>query len=435
MKRRKLDRTKKAILLLVVAWLITLAIYVSALLLLIQSIVLANVIIFGSSIILFVISPLIVAYGIVVPLWLGKKIIQEPKQRKMMETARQILTEHPALKIAIAGSYGKTTAKEILGTVLGEGKRTAFTPGNMNTAIGISCFAQTLDGDEDILIFELGEEQVGDVRDLCNLVQPDVGIITGINEAHLSSFGTLDRTVAAVFELEDYLGNKPLYKNQESPLVASKIKSGDELAFNRSGTNGWRVDGAKTDIHGTTFSTEKNNKTMWVHTGLLGKHNIGIIGVAIAIADSIGFTTSQIVEGVRKTVPFEHRMRPRQLHDAWLIDDTYNGNSEGVQAGLLLLKELDAKRRIYVTPGLVEQGDKNREVHENIGRQVADVADIVVLMQNSVTDYISNGLQKSKFSGKLLIIEDPLEFYTNLDHFVASGDVVLMQNDWTDNYS
>jgi UDP-N-acetylmuramyl pentapeptide synthase len=157
--------------------------------------------------------------------------------------------------------------------------------------------------------------------------------------------------------------------------------------------------------------------------------------VAIDIADSVGISIPDIYEGVKRTKPFEHRMHPRHLHGAWLIDDTYNGNSEEVKVGLTLLKSLDAKRRVYVTPGLVEQGNKTREIHEEIGRQIAEVADVVVLMKNSVTDYISDGLLDGKYKGRLLVVDDPLEFYNNIDHFIASGDVVLMQNDWTDNFA
>jgi len=434
-KRRKLEYTKKAKLLLLAAWLILIAIYSLSIFLFIQSIIISNAALLIIAIILIFCCPLIVSYVIIAPLWLGQKLIQDPKQRNMVKAAHQILMDHRALKIAIAGSYGKTTAKEILRTVLGEGKRVAFTPGNMNTPVGISRFAHTLDGSEDIIIFELGEEKVGDIHKLCDLVHPDIGIITGINEAHLSSFGTLDRTVATIFELGDYLGSKPLYKNQESPLVESKIKENDKLAFNRKGTDGWLASDIKTNIHGTIFRAKKGSKTILAHAGLLGLHNIGIISVAISIADSVGLTLEQITTGISKTIPFEHRMQPRHLHGAWVIDDTYNGNSHGVQAGLLLLKELDAKRKIYITPGLVEQGDKTKEVHEKMGEQIAKVADVVVLMQNSVTGYISNGLKKGKFDGELRIIDNPLEFYTNLEHFVANGDVVLMQNDWTDNFS
>jgi len=435
MKRRKLDYTLKARLLLTIAWFILLAIYTLTIILMVQSIIGSDILMVALAIILFVISPLIIAYGIIIPLRIGKKVLQEPRQRKIINNARQIISNHSALKIAVVGSYGKTTAKEILNTILSKGKKVAFTSGNMNTLLGISRFAQTLDGSEEIIVFELGEEQVGDIRDLCELTQPDIGIITGINEAHLSSFGTLDRTIATVFEIKDYLGKKTLYKNLESPLVAAKVSDDDRLVFNRHGANGWQVSDAATDINGTTFVAKKGGKTLFAHSGLLGLQNIGIITVAIDIADSVGLTIPQIVEGIRATVPFEHRMQPRHLHGAWLIDDTYNGNSEGVQAGLLFLKDLDAKRRIYITPGLVEQGSKTREVHEKIGRQIAKVADVVVLMQNSATDYIADGLHSGKFDGKLLVVDNPLEFYTNLDHFVAKGDVVLMQNDWTDNFA
>jgi UDP-N-acetylmuramoyl-tripeptide--D-alanyl-D-alanine ligase len=145
-------------------------------------------------------------------------------------------------------------------------------------------------------------------------------------------------------------------------------------------------------------------------------------------------TDDEIKSGIEKTKPFDHRMQPYVLGGAHVIDDTYNGNIEGVEAGLVLLKNLDAKRRIYVTPGLVEQGSKMREIHEKMGRLIAEVADVVVLMNNSVTMHIQNGLKEAGFSGVLKIVDDPLEFYKNLEHFIAAGDIVLMQNDWTDNY-
>lgn len=431
-KRRKLDKTPKAKILLALLWAIIAAVVPISVICLLTFQTIWTVCLVVLSILFM---PWLLAYIIIIPLYLGRILIQVPREEQIIAEARQIVANHHGYKIAVAGSYGKTTAKEILQAVLSKGKKVAYTPGNMNTLIGISRFVKTLSGDEDIIIFELGEENVGDVAKLCDLTQPDIGIITGINEAHLSSFGTIENTVATIFEIEDYLGYKTLYINQESPFVAEKIKNDNKFVFSRNGVNGWKVYGAKTDISGVSFVAKKGNKTVSAHSGLLGLHNIGIIVVAISIAESVGLTVEQIVDGIAGTVPFEHRMKPRQLHGAWIIDDTYNGNSEGVQAGLRLLESLDAKRRIYVTPGLVEQGDKNREVHEKIGRQIAKVADIVVLMKNSVTDYICEGLKQEDFNGKLLIIDEPLKFYSNLEHFVVVGDVVLMQNDWTDNYA
>lgn len=320
--------------------------------------------------------------------------------------------------------------------MLSEGKTVAATPGNMNTAIGISRFAMKLIGDEDVLIIELGEEHVGDVRRLSQLSRPTMGIITGINGAHLISFKTLDSTVATVFELVDYVGKDAVvYKNGESQLVLDNTQGHDQYVFSEGGVDGWKVTAVKTSIESTHFIATHGSTVIHARTGLLGRHTIGMTVAAIAIAHQLGLSTAQIEAGLAKVTPFEHRMQPRKLHGAWIIDDTYNGNSQGVAAGLDLLKSLDAKRRVYVTPGLVEQGSSTRDVHEVIGQQAARSADVVVLMQNSVKDFIVKGLTDSGFKGTLKIVDNPLEFYTNLDQFVAHGDIVLMQNDWTDNYA
>jgi UDP-N-acetylmuramoyl-tripeptide--D-alanyl-D-alanine ligase len=142
-----------------------------------------------------------------------------------------------------------------------------------------------------------------------------------------------------------------------------------------------------------------------------------------------------ITKGVSLTKPFEHRMQPYKLNGAWVIDDTYNGNLEGIRAGTTLLRELKAKRKLYVTPGLVDQGQATQQIHEEVGRLIAaSGADTVVLIKHSVTDFIKAGLTAGGFQGELIIESDPLEFYSNLSQFVAVGDLMMMQNDWPDNY-
>lgn len=434
MKRRSLDYTAKVkallLVLLVLIVLDLLAIAAVALNVLPRQQAIGIISIIG----LIGLLPWVLAYVILLPLVIGQKLVQEPRQRRLIAAAAQKLSSHPAKKIAIAGSFGKTTAKEVLATVLAEGMKVAATPGNMNTPIGTSRFIDSLEGDEDVIVFELGESHVGDVKKLCALIRPGMGIITGANEAHLSTFRTLERTVGTIFELEDYLGARPLYKNAESKLVAGRIRPGDKKAYTCTGTDGWEVTEATADVNGTSLVVKNGERTVAAHVGLLGLHNVGVLSAVIAIASSLGLTDAQIAEGLAKVRPFEHRMEPRALHGAWIIDDTYNGNSEGVTAGLSLLSQLEATRRIYVTPGLVEQGSKTQEVHERIGRQAARVADVVVLMRNSVTGYIVNGLEAAGFKGKVDIIDDPLSFYAGLEHYIVAGDVVLMQNDWTDNY-
>ena len=380
-------------------------------------------------------APLLTAYIIIIPLWFGEILIQKPKEKRMIINAKQKLKNHKALRIAVVGSYGKTTCKEILKTVLSESKKVAAAPGNMNTLIGTSRFIDSLSGDEDILIFELGESHPGDVDELCDLIEPDMGIITGINEAHLSTFKKISKTIETIFEVSKYVNENSLYKNGESEFVLKKVSKHDPMLFTKKGVNGWQVKNVVVSIHGTKFTAQKENAVIWAETGLLGEHNIGALTAAIDIAQKVGLAVGQIADGIKKTGAFEHRMQPRQLHGAWIIDDTYNGNKEGVAAGLKLLKQLEAKRRVYITPGLVEQGDKTNEIHKNIGEKIAVCADVVVLMQNSATEAITSGLKSKNFNGQLKIIDNPLEFYENIEQFIAAGDIVLMQNDWTDNYA
>lgn len=433
MKRRTLDKTKKVLLLLAVAWAMKLLGFVAIALLVGIGIAESNGWYIASGVALLLLLPFILAYGIIVPLFVGWLVIQKPRERMIIQRAATVLRDHPGKRIAIAGSFGKTTAKEMLKTVLGEGLHVAATPGNMNTPIGISRFAMKLQGNEDVLIFELGEEKVGDVRQLSRLTNPEYGIITGINEAHLSSFGSLENTVATIFEIEDFVTPKKLYKNEESKLVKS-YKNKSKLWFSKKGAGDWRVSHATTSIDGTTFQLKRKKDIIHVQTGLIGTHTVGVTAAVAALAYEMGLSVKEIERGMRKVRPFEHRMDPRPMHGAWVVDDTYNGNSQGVEAGLAFLKQSGAKRRVYVTPGLVEQGSKTQEVHETIGKQIANSADVVVLMKNSVTEYIKTGLKQRKFKGKLIEVDNPLQFYTNLDQFVAAGDVVLMQNDWTDNY-
>ncbi|MFY9227955.1 MAG: UDP-N-acetylmuramoyl-tripeptide--D-alanyl-D-alanine ligase [Candidatus Microsaccharimonas sp.] len=432
MKRRGLDMTSKVKLLLVVLRLLTLVFII------VVGLFVYNFYLTGywgwllAAVLVALSAPKLLAGIIIIPLVIGDILIQKPRERAIIRRAKGILNDHPAVRVAIAGSYGKTTAKEMLLAVLKQAKSVAATPGNMNTAIGISRFVQKLNGDEDILIFELGEERMGDVAQLSRLTVPDIGVITGIAEAHLSSFKTIERTAATIFELADFVTPDKLYTNQDNSLVAKYPSK--STGYSYKGLGDWKVSKVSTSVGGTDFTAKNGSRIVRVHTGLLGIHNIGPTLMAIAIADSLGLTTKEIERGLRTVVPFEHRMEPRPMHGAWIIDDTYNGNSEGVKAGLEFLKDSGAKRRVYVTPGLVEQGSMTETVHREMGRQIATSADVVVLMENSVTEYIKAGMKKAGFKGKLVEVDNPLEFYTNLDQFVASGDIVLMQNDWTDNY-
>lgn len=427
MKRKTLVMTTKARLLLAWLWLlIAVGWIIAGYLILSQA--------FIALVILVVIAPVVLAVGLVVPVALGTVLIQRPREKKIIAAAKKKLDAHKGMKIAIAGSFGKTTMKEILSTVLAEGKKVAATPGNMNTPLGISRFVDRLDGSEEVLIFELGEYYPGDIRDLCHLVQPDMGVITGINEAHLERFKSIDRTIATIYELADYLGDKPLWVNGESRLAADNLRKGN-IDYSRKGVGVLKVQHAKTGLTGTDFQIVGGGTKLRLHSDLLGLHNVGPLTAGVAIADNLGLHPAQIEAGISKTKPFEHRMQPAEAGGIWTIDDSYNGNPDGARVAIEFLKDLKDHRRVYVTPGLVEVGSATAEVHREIGRQLATSVDVVILVNNSATPIIAEGLTEKKFGGEVLWYDDGLSCLNALSQITKPGDVVLLQNDWSDNYA
>lgn len=360
--------------------------------------------------------------------------IERPRREAQIKKAEKIFASHKGIKIAIAGSYGKTTMKELLYTVLSEGKNTAKTPGNKNVPISHALFARSLNGDEDILLIEYGEAAPGDILNFAKNTHPDIGIITGLAPNHLDGYKTLEAVAEDLFSLKDYLKNKPLYVNTDSEVIKPYIKKG-LTTYGQEGIDGWSINKIRTDIKGTSFIMQKGRNLVKISSGLLGRHQVGPLALAVVLAHELGLSNKQIESGIEATEPFEHRMQPREIGGGYIIDDTYNGSLEGIIAGLDFLKTLKAKRKIYVTPGLVDQGDETERVHREIGAAIAKSnPDKVVLMKNSATEYMKDGIIAGGHEGEIEIRDDPLNFYSNIDHYIAAGDIWLLQNDLPDNY-
>lgn len=382
----------------------------------------------------YLISPVLWAHLATIPLLIGDYLITKPYVGYQVKKSADRFLSHRATKIAVAGSYGKTTMKEILLTILGDAKKVAATPANKNVAISHADFARDLAGDEDILIIEFGEGAPGDVARFAHTTKPDMAIITGLAPAHLDKYKTLKRAGQDIFSLATFLNHQNIYVNSESPAVRDFINPSYKL-YDRKGVDGWKILSPKISINGTSFEMFKGSRRLKIRTSLIGEHQIGPVAVAVALADKLGLTKAQIEAAASRVVPFEHRMQPREVGGAWIIDDTYNGNIDGMIAGLELLKKLSAKRKIYITPGLVDQGVDSAKIHNRLGQAIAQAKpDMVILVQHSVTDDIAHGLRGGKYEGELIIEDDPLNFYNNLDQFVAADDLVLLQNDWPDNY-
>lgn len=430
-KRKQLDRTTKALALLALTW---------AMFIVWCFFVIRFVGSTGSDVplvvgaLVIVMTPFILPYAILIPLFVVQAA-QWPAEAYLVGRARRRLRKHKATKIAIAGSYGKTSTREVLKTVLSEGKKVAAPGGSYNTPLGIAKFVSLLSGDEDVLVFEFGEYYPGDIRKLCEVVRPDIGVITGINEAHLEKFGTLERTADTIFELAAFVEPTRLYLNGDNERVAKRWQSGN-IAYSRKGSGSWQVTDAKTGLSGTSFTLGNGISTFRVRSQLLGLHLVGPLAVAVDIALSLGLTVAQIESGIARTKPFAHRLEPKNWVDGvTFLDDSYNGNPDGAAAAIGFLATLKG-RRFYVTPGLVEAGQRARDIHEKIGRQLAEAGiEKVALIRTSVAPYIEAGLKEAGFKGDILKYPDMPTCLAALHSLTVPGDIVLVQNDWPDQYA
>lgn len=357
-------------------------------------------------------------------------------RRKILAQATEKLAQHQAVKIAVIGSYGKTTMKELLATVLGEAKKVAATPGNNNVPISHSRWVMNrLGGDEEILVVEFGEFRPGDIAAMATMFRPDMAIITGVAPNHLENYPNYEALKDDLTSIRLFVAPDKLFVPKQTAQELG-LTGDDCTTFDASRVLDWKVKDVQAGLEGTEFTLEKQKQTSRLRSGLIGKHLIAPIALAAALAADFGASKEQIETGVAKTRPYEHRMQPLHINGALVVDDTYNGNIEGMRAGLELLRTTEARRKLYVTPGLVEQGSETAAVHTELGRLIAKAKpDVVVLMENSVRPIIEHALKSAGYTGELRIETDPRAFYEHLQYQVAAGDVVLMQNDWTDNYN
>lgn len=370
-------------------------------------------------------------------------------KQRLINKARLKLATLPNLKvIGITGSYGKTTTKEAIYTFLKEQYKVVKTEGNNNTPIGIArTILNKINNDTEIFIVEMGEYVKGDVKALCRIVPPDISVITGINEAHLERYLTMDNAISTKFEIVEYAKNNPtVILNADDRLIIDNYKNHvkDNKVIFYSARNNTLCDYKTSEYkfseqgYGQEFDLHKNNEFIGkIKTQVLAEYIIGNIICGFILGDIFKISVSKLRFAATLIKPVEHRLQPifNKESNILVIDDTYNGNSDGIYEGINLLNKFNQRRKVYVTPGLVETGDLTEAIHLDIGQKLAKVADKVILVKNSVTGFIAKGLLDNGFS------EDNIVWYANskiiweeFNKEIANGDVVLLQNDWSDNY-
>lgn len=362
-------------------------------------------------------------------------------KRRIINKAKKKLENHENLRIiGIAGSYGKTTMKNVLFSILSQKFKVITAPGNINTALGIATwFVSKPMRDAEILLIEFGEEYPGDNARTANIFPQDLTVVTGINEAHFERLGSIEGVAATIFEaVSNARQDAVVYLNGDDPNVLRYYKKylGErkEIFFGREKSD-LKILDKRFDPEKLSWSAEIEGIGK-IGVPFLAEYIFSDIAAAVLIAQELGLNNTEIRQGISKLQPVEHRLQPIIGQGGVLVvDDSYNANPEGVKEAIRTLALFKNRRKIYITPGIVETGKRNKEVHETIGEQLASVADLVILVKNSATPYIAAGLEKKGFLKKdILWFDSAQKAHESLKDILKPDDVILFQNDWGDQY-
>ncbi len=342
------------------------------------------------------------------------------------------LFERECLKIVITGSYGKTSVKNILKEILKEKYTVVATEGNLNTPIGIGITVQkhinTIENPQKPLVFiaEAGARRKGDVMEICNLLQPSYGIITGVSAQHLESFGSVHTVAETKAELLEYVGADGVMSfNGLNPIVlklSSRFK-GKNVVVGRDLT----VEDLAVSESGTTFTLSGRCFNIPLKTSLLGSMNAVNVALAVGLALELNISREYIKSAVERLKPVPHRLELSKAGDVFILDDSYNANVEGVKSALEVVSAFSGRKIVYAQ-GIVECGKKAREINREVGRLVAGCADVVLLSGENAR-HVLNGLRDADFKGEVRRYKNLMHAKADFKNILKGGDVLLLQND------
>jgi len=331
------------------------------------------------------------------------------RNRILKKAQRKIAKFENLLVIGITGSYGKTSTKEFLAAILSKKFKVLKTKKHINAEIGIArAILNELTKDYEILIAEIGAYERGKIKQVCEMLQPKIGILTGINEQHLSTFGSLENIIEAKFELIESLPENGLAvfngNNRYCRELFQKTKISKKIVYPQN----------------YNFGFGRKNLFSW---------DIENLSMATAVAEFLGVGREKIEEALNEIKsPIKIKKGIDGLN---IIDATYSANPDGVIAHLEYLKTFPGEK-VIVMPCLIELGKVSGEIHKKIGKKIGEVCDLAIITTKDRFKEIKEAAfaeaTANQRKPEILFIENPKEIFKKIESFCKSEDVVLLES-------
>ena len=367
--------------------------------------------------------------------------IEKAINRSYYNDAKKIIESHKGLIIiGVTGSFGKTSTKNYLASVLAEKYNVLVTPGNFNTLLGVvRTIREHLRPYHQVFIVEMGAKQKNDIKEICDLVHPTIGIVTAVGEMHLETFKSVENIQDTKFELINSLpaGGLGVINNDSEYIKEYKgIKSPCRIIrYAADGQGDYKACDVEYGANGVSFTLNGGEQ---YSSRLLGVGNLLNILASIAVADHLGVPVSKQKNAIARLQPVEHRLSMKVANGITVLDDAYNSNPQGAKMSLEVLKNFtvsNGNKRIVITPGFVEMGTRQAEANKELGRTIATSCDYAIIVNAVNRDAIKSGIDEGGLPAEKYFLADSLNHaHAHLAQILRAGDVVLYENDLPDNF-
>ncbi|WP_227939451.1 UDP-N-acetylmuramoyl-tripeptide--D-alanyl-D-alanine ligase [Alkalihalobacillus deserti] len=359
------------------------------------------------------------------------------------DDAKKLLKSSKDLKtIGITGSYGKTSVKHFLAAILGTQYNVLMTPESYNTKLGVTrTIREKLKPYHEVFIAEMGAKQEGDIKEICDLVEHQYGILTAIGPQHLETFKTLDNIKKTKYEIIETLPEHGVgFLNGDDGNIRSVTAKNPcrKVYFGiHSNDLDFKASDISYDSRGMSFTlTEKNGESIYFSTKLLGEHNVYNILAGVSVARELGIPLQKMAPAIKALQPVKHRLELRKTRgNITIIDDSFNSNPKGAKMAIDVLAKME-EFKVLVTPGMIELGEEEYALNKEFAEYAAKTCDYIILVGKRQTKPLQDGLATSNYpKEKQYVAANLQDAIAHMNGIANQKTVVLLENDLPDSFN
>jgi UDP-N-acetylmuramoyl-tripeptide--D-alanyl-D-alanine ligase len=335
--------------------------------------------------------------------------------------------------IAVTGSVGKTTTRQMIHTVLSSRSRGTASPKNYNNHIGLPLSMLAWRGDDDYAVVELGASRPGEIDSLAGLCQPHIGVVTAVGEAHLSGFGSQAGVAAAKAELIAAI-----------PPSGRNVLNGDDPWLRRKASLSraditWVGRGGECDLAAESVAFDQGELRFRLReqqfcVPVWGRHYLTSVLAAIGVGEAMGIPLCEIAKALDNFQGLPQRCQVRNVRGVTIVDDTYNASPKAMRAALELLRDLDSPgRRIVACGDMVELGDEAEDWHRRLGNQIVTIcgADLLVACGSYARTVATAAREAGMPVGRVVVCSSPHDMTPVVRANLGVGDALLVKGSRT----